>query len=973
MTETPKRKKVLRKIAPPPAPEPEPDEPELELDEPTSPKPRKVTVRKKPAKSQTPESPKSPQRKGKQTSTISAQKLHELLETSLKPLYRINVDPPHWVMPNRARFVTWIDKEFKHNHNKQIPCGQSSCLTRKEAINLFPHQQFIKDYMQFNSPYRGLMLYHGIGVGKSCTSIAAAEMLLNHMDVVVMVPASLRDNYIGEIKKCGLVFYVTNQYWQFVPKDVVDGSIIKKMKLTNAFVTEHKGIWVPVVDKPANFDTLSQAEKDIIIAQVNTMIHNSFEFINYNGLKKTNIQKMVEGNVNPFDNKCVIVDEIHNLISVISNGGVIGSAIYKLLMHAKGMKIILLSGTPIINYPHEIAYLLNLITGPRHIWELKANKESAFDVASIKQLLESHKYIDSYEIDINARKIIISFLPEGFAHEENGTTFVKRETYTRPEEGKYAFADNDQRVQHIITELKSLGMSISKRVGSKDVLTLPEKEEDFNEYFVDEANVDVKNKIMFMRRILGTVSFYSMYSKELYPDVNITEVPLEMTDTQFDLYDKARTDERKKESRSKNQGKKGDGLFNSSGQVYRFYSRALCNFAFPEGIERPFPSKISSMKGEVDDFEESLDDAEVAKAGEASKGDLLRAYQNLVNAALAKLEQGDFMLENQISQYSPKFKSIYDKIKSINGSVMIYSQFRKVEGLGLFGMYLKKNGYVEFKIKKVGSDWEVDIDPSDYGKPKYIAFTGSNEEARILLQIFNSDFSTLPEKIKEKLPLLGGNNHRGDIIKVLMITKSGSEGISLKNVRQVHVMEPYWNHIRIDQVVGRAVRTNSHMDLPKEERNVSVFVYYMKLSKKHMDTAYSIRTQDKGVSSDEYIYDLAKRKAKIIDGFLDLMKRASVDCALNAKKHGSLKCFSFPVNINLDQIVFKAHIATDTQDAQYLNEVETNEWKGDVFVTKKGKLLVRRETNEVYDYDLYKHSGRLVKLGQLRRKSKKGS
>ena len=58
------------------------------------------------------------------------------------------------------------------------------------------------------------------------------------------------------------------------------------------------------------------------------------------------------------------------------------------------------------------------------------------------------------------------------------------------------------------------------------------------------------------------------------------------------------------------------------------------------------------------------------------------------------------------------------------------------------------------------------------------------------------------------------NNNRGEIIKIFMITSSGAEGISLKNVRYVHIMEPYWNFIRIDQVFGRAIRMKSHMDLP---------------------------------------------------------------------------------------------------------------------------------------------------------------
>jgi SNF2 family DNA or RNA helicase len=60
-----------------------------------------------------------------------------------------------------------------------------------------------------------------------------------------------------------------------------------------------------------------------------------------------------------------------------------------------------------------------------------------------------------------------------------------------------------------------------------------------------------------------------------------------------------------------------------------------------------------------------------------------------------------------------------------------------------------------------------------------------------------------------------------------MISPAGAEGINLRNVRQVHIMEPYWNEVRIEQVIGRAIRQCIHKDLPMEERNVDVFRYKM--------------------------------------------------------------------------------------------------------------------------------------------------
>ena len=82
--------------------------------------------------------------------------------------------------------------------------------------------------------------------------------------------------------------------------------------------------------------------------------------------------------------------------------------------------------------------------------------------------------------------------------------------------------------------------------------------------------------------------------------------------------------------------------------------------------------------------------------------------------------------------------------------------------------------------------------------------------------------------LREKARRLGKQtdiNLRGDIIKLIMISKAGAEGISLYNVRYVHIMEPYWHAVRVDQVIGRARRINSHAQLPESERNIKVFSY----------------------------------------------------------------------------------------------------------------------------------------------------
>ena len=92
------------------------------------------------------------------------------------------------------------------------------------------------------------------------------------------------------------------------------------------------------------------------------------------------------------------------------------------------------------------------------------------------------------------------------------------------------------------------------------------------------------------------------------------------------------------------------------------------------------------------------------------------------------------------------------------------------------------------------------------------------------------------------------------------------EGVSLLRVDQVHILEPYWNLSRIQQIVGRAIRYCSHKDLPKRRREVDVFLY--------------LSTYPHEKTIDEYIWNLAKKKHRLIRQFEDCLKQKAIDCEI---------------------------------------------------------------------------------------------
>ena len=135
-----------------------------------------------------------------------------------------------------------------------------------------------------------------------------------------------------------------------------------------------------------------------------------------------------------------------------------------------------------------------------------------------------------------------------------------------------------------------------------------------------------------------------------------------------------------------------------------------------------------------------------------------------------------------------------------------------------------------------------------------------------------------------------------------MISGAGAEGLDLKNIRQIHLMEPYWHDVRSHQVIGRGNRFMSHMDLPVGERTIDVYRY--------MSLLPEGEKYDEKESTDEYIYGIALKKMRVTDNIKIMMKEMAVDCVLNAvDNEKDLKCFSF--GLDASGLAYKANIKED--------------------------------------------------------------
>jgi hypothetical protein len=121
-------------------------------------------------------------------------------------------------------------------------------------------------------------------------------------------------------------------------------------------------------------------------------------------------------------------------------------------------------------------------------------------------------------------------------------------------------------------------------------------------------------------------------------------------------------------------------------------------------------------------------------------------------------------------------------------------------------------------------------------------------------------------------------NVDGELIKIIILSPAGKEGLNFNSVKSIHIIEPYWNNSRIEQIKGRGIRTCSHKLLPSRQRYVNVYLYVSILPYKNY-----------GISTDEYILKICNKKEEINKKFNKFLKEYALDCNI-LKKYNDIKC-----------------------------------------------------------------------------------
>jgi hypothetical protein len=660
----------------------------------------------------------------------------------------------------------------------------SKKICNNTEFELAPHQMFIRNFMSFQTPYNSLLLFHGLGSGKTCSSITVCEEMRNYYKqlgikkkIIIVAQPNVQTNYKLQLFDKSKLKKI-NGLWNI--KSCTGNKFIKEIN-------------------PMNMKGLS---KDKVIYQINKLIKQHYEFLGHQQFSnkigkligKVNLdkdtdnvkkQKKIKAIQIEFSNRLLVIDEVHNVRNV---DGMSTKAFKNtsqnyldLVKYANNMKLLLLTGTPMFNDHTEIIWLLNLMN------------------------------LNDNRVEINVNEIF----------DKNGI-FVKKHGKNTGEE-----------------LLKQKLYGYISFIQGEDPFNFPLK------LYPSVANIGtIINENSLQRKLIDKEDTFK------YPVFQLNGQPIKETIQYLDLYTNNSSQYQKKayfgliewmkeKYPSFNPRKENQGLsYTLLGSPLQ-----LLNFTYPN---ETFNSNKNFNKFEVLYGDKGLKETMNYKKWNSFsyKPKILEKYGRI------------FSIKESLDKYSPKIASIIKIIQKSEGIVMIYSQYIG-SGCVPIALALEEAGYNNYTVNNLfKSKNKVE------NKGKYMMITG--------------DTKLSPKEIT-KTALLRCNskeNKDGNEIKVIIISKAGSEGIDFKNIRQIHILEPWYNLNRTGQIEGRGVRNGSHCNLPYEKRNVLVFLHSTILGNSYE-------------SVDFYVYRHAEKKALTIGKISRIIKENAIDCLLNQKGHNS--------------------------------------------------------------------------------------
>ena len=213
------------------------------------------------------------------------------------------------------------------------------CFPKDNKYKLLPQQQFLAEYLYDNRNdlnSLGILVYHEIGSGKTCTAINIAEKFKKDLKIIVVLPASLIGNFRNELRsRCADNIYINET---------------NRNKLSKLKPNDEE--YIKIIDESDN------------------LINKIYNIYSYHKFVKDIPRGLID-----LKDTLLIIDEVQNMVSM---KGTFYKSLNEIINKSvKGTKIVLLSATPMFDTPNEIALTLNLLR-PKYLFPIGVNFETVF-------------------------------------------------------------------------------------------------------------------------------------------------------------------------------------------------------------------------------------------------------------------------------------------------------------------------------------------------------------------------------------------------------------------------------------------------------------------------------------------------------------------------------------------------------------------------------------------------------------------
>jgi len=747
------------------------------------------------------------------------------------------LNDPHFSSKIAAR-KEFLDYKYDGNYFDDIKKIRNNIEEYAEQLchvpfELSSHQLFVKNFLSFQTPYNSLLLYHGLGSGKTCSAIGIAEETRSYMKqigikqrILVIASPNVQSNFRLQLFDERKLKKISSRGTSASADDVwninscIGNSLLKEIN-------------------PSNLKGLSREK---IISQINTIINTYYAFMGYgqfanfitNKIKINETENYTEKEKNTliikrikqnFNNRLIIIDEVHNIrLTDENNNKKTALLLMKVAKYSENMRLLLLSATPMYNSYKEIIWLTNLmnINDKRSIidvndvfnkdGEFTQNKDTISKKETGKELLKRKLtgYI-SYVRGENPFVFPFRIYPKNFMKKRTfeaipyPTIQMNGKPIEEPIKHLQLFVNNTGTYQStvysiIIENLRKKSYNSYNIYGDMREMPTFENMESFG-YTLLQTPLEALN-IAYPNTSMNKL--VDKFVKQDYPSTkDMDDVDMkESIDSETTI------------------------ISNSIGM------KGLSNIVKWEETTKPAPLRFNF---------------------EYKKG-----AEHIFNG-------------EHLHKYSSKINTIRESIMKSTGIVLIYSQYID-GGVIPIALSLEEMGFERYSsnplhlsLFKKAPTKPIDAtemkprneipEDKEFVPAKYIMITG--------------DKSISPNNAADLKYATSIDNKYGEKVKVIIISKAGAEGLDFKFIRQIHILEPWYNMNRIEQIIGRGVRNLSHCGLPFKERNVELYLHTTVLERSNEEAA------------DLYIYRLAEKKAMQIGKITRLLKEMSVDCILN--------------------------------------------------------------------------------------------